>query len=156
MKDFLRSDIRRALGAGGVFHMHLLSLSAASGERCGHGADAGKDPGEELTRNRHLRHQKDRPSGMIDDPRPYLDQLELHASERPAGYLPGKGEAPEEVAQKLSCPGQKPFPSSMCSSQSQWIIRSRRTPGLTQEAHGASPSGQGAPRRGLPAGLPEG
>ena len=63
------------------------------------GPDTGKDPGEERPGNGHLRHLKDRPAGVAYDLGPYLYRLELDAGKRPAGYLGGKGEAPQEVAQ---------------------------------------------------------
>lgn len=81
--------------------MHFLSLFAASGEGCGQESDAGKVLGEELPRNRHLSQPEERPAGMAYDLCADLDQLELDAAERPVGYLPGEGEAPEEVSQVL-------------------------------------------------------
>lgn len=85
----------------GILHIQLLSLSAASGGSWGQGSDAVKDLSEQLPGYRHLRHLEDRPSGMAYDPRTYLDQFELHAPERPVGYLNRKGEATQEVTEVI-------------------------------------------------------
>ena len=52
-----------------------LSLSAASGRSDGQGPDTGKQHGEKLPGDGHLRHLEDRPPGVAYDLGPYLISL---------------------------------------------------------------------------------
>ena len=54
---------------------------------------------EQFAGNGDLGHLEDRPPGMTDDLRPYLDELELDAPQRPVEHLARQGKAAEEVAE---------------------------------------------------------